>query len=412
MNTETNKLHLPALRAKMGDWFYYVTVLTFEEVAKRVKQPREIEAYNENEKKLGEWIQRELDPKRINQIVEYLNSQEQRFFNSLILGIYGGSPFWQDIRFEPDSLDERIVDYINKTLGILTLSGDENIFAIDGQHRAKGIQEAVAKNPELKDEEVSVIFIAHKTDIQGLVRTRRVFSTLNRYAKPVNQSDIIKLSEDDNAAIITRMLIEKYDLFSEKILMHKNASINNNNTTHFSTIITIYSLVKIWLLETKNFGIKADGLSKTNLDKRESETFLDNSYNSFITFFNELVLKVPSLHSFFIDKQPIIREYNALSSLLFRPIGQEVMIRVFKFAFQFKLQQEAFNFFATDRFNIQNTVWNKIFWKSEKGVIDTEASGKDLAVYLILGKIGISNLKPTSKLDSMLREFDINLNDL
>jgi DNA sulfur modification protein DndB len=179
MNTETNKLHLPALRAKMGDWFYYVTVLTFEEVAKRVKQPREIEAYNENEKKLGEWIQRELDPKRINQIVEYLNSQEQRFFNSLVLGIYGGSPFWQDIRFEPDSLDERIVDYINKTLGILTLSGDENIFAIDGQHRAKGIQEAVAKNPELKDEEVSVIFIAHKTDIQGLVRTRRVFSTLN-----------------------------------------------------------------------------------------------------------------------------------------------------------------------------------------------------------------------------------------
>jgi len=30
-----NKLILPTLRGKMGDWFYYVALMSFKEVAKR-----------------------------------------------------------------------------------------------------------------------------------------------------------------------------------------------------------------------------------------------------------------------------------------------------------------------------------------------------------------------------------------
>ena len=49
-------------------------------------------------------------------------------------------------------------------------------------------------------------------------RTRRLFTTLNRYAKPVKKSEIIALDEDDIIAIITRELVEKYPLFREKFL--------------------------------------------------------------------------------------------------------------------------------------------------------------------------------------------------
>ncbi|MBI5328508.1 MAG: hypothetical protein HZB80_09530 [Deltaproteobacteria bacterium] len=82
----------------MGDWIYYVGLLSFNEVAKRVKLPKEIDKkFLDENLKLGDWIQREIDDDRIERIVRYLRNQEQRFFNSIILGIYGGNPLWQEI---------------------------------------------------------------------------------------------------------------------------------------------------------------------------------------------------------------------------------------------------------------------------------------------------------------------------
>ena len=38
----TSKIVLPAIRARVGDWNYYVTTLSFEEVAELIKAPDEI----------------------------------------------------------------------------------------------------------------------------------------------------------------------------------------------------------------------------------------------------------------------------------------------------------------------------------------------------------------------------------
>lgn len=95
-NSEKNilkPLHLPTLRGRMGDWIYYVTILKFEDVAERVSMAFEIH----KSRKLSEWIQRQLT-NRTSDITAYLESQEQRFFNSLILGIYGGSPLGKKSR--------------------------------------------------------------------------------------------------------------------------------------------------------------------------------------------------------------------------------------------------------------------------------------------------------------------------
>ena len=73
-----NKLTLPTLRAKMGDWIYYVTIMTFEEISKRVSMADEIH----KNKGLKTLIQREVRD-RTKGIVEYLKTQDQRFFNSL-----------------------------------------------------------------------------------------------------------------------------------------------------------------------------------------------------------------------------------------------------------------------------------------------------------------------------------------
>ena len=73
------------------------------------------------------------------------------------------------------------------------------------------------ENNELKREEVSVIFVSHRN------RSRRngtnatpVFTTLNRYAKPVKKSEIISLDEDDTIAIVTRKLVDEHPLFRDE----------------------------------------------------------------------------------------------------------------------------------------------------------------------------------------------------
>lgn len=133
------KLVLPTLRAQMGDWIYYVSIMTFEEISKRISMADEIHK-SEGLKTL---IQREVK-NRTKGIVEYLKNQEQRFFNSIIIGLYGGNPKYQEITVEKYSgIEEEELNYLNKTFGILTLYGHEKLFAIDGQHRTKAIKESL-----------------------------------------------------------------------------------------------------------------------------------------------------------------------------------------------------------------------------------------------------------------------------
>lgn len=107
---------------------------------------------------------------------------------------------WHEVRLEYDDGSE----FYN--LGVLELNGDEKIFPVDGQHRVEGIKKVVNESDKYNDEQIPVIFIGHKTDDAGMQRSRRLFSTLNRYAKPVSMRDIIALDEDDVVAIASQRL--------------------------------------------------------------------------------------------------------------------------------------------------------------------------------------------------------------
>lgn len=135
---------------------------------------------------LSQMIQKSIS-ENSKSIANYLVTQEERFFNALILVVYNGQPVWNEVRID----DVESSDTYN--LGILTLTGEEKIFPVDGQHRVAGIKKALEINPDLESERVPVVFIGHSKDEIGMQRTRRMFSTLNRYAKPVSLRDIIAL---------------------------------------------------------------------------------------------------------------------------------------------------------------------------------------------------------------------------
>lgn len=119
-----NELKLPAIRSKMGIWVYYVSSLSFNQVRNYVS-PINDELHKSE--LLSQMIQRSITENYKN-IAHYLTSQEERFFNALILAVYDGEPSWNEIRIE----DENGQD--NYDLGILSLTGLEKIFPVDGQH--------------------------------------------------------------------------------------------------------------------------------------------------------------------------------------------------------------------------------------------------------------------------------------
>lgn len=233
-------IKIPAIRSQMGIWIYYVSTLTFREILEFVK-PIDDELHKSE--LLSGMIQRSIT-NNYKSIANYLKTQEERFFNALVLAVYDGKPVWNEIRLEDYEGED------NYNLGMLTLSDKEKIFPVDGQHRVAGIKKALEIDKNLENERVAVIFVGHSKDDEGMQKTRRMFSTLNRYAKPVSLRDIIALDEDDIVAIASRNLIDKTDLFvGERILDAKTKAIPDGNNTALTSIITYYECNKelLWL---------------------------------------------------------------------------------------------------------------------------------------------------------------------
>jgi len=407
-------ISIPALRGRIGDWYYYLTLMSCKEVANRVSLPEEIDEYEHEDMKLGEWIQRELEEKRINDIVNYLTRQKQRFFNSLILGIYGGKPYWQDLEITVSqnypTLNEETLSYLTRTFGILTLNGDESIFAIDGQHRAKGIREALKSKRKLAEEEVPSIFVAHKTDEAGIVRTRRLFSTLNRYAKPVTKKEIIILSEDDNCAIVTRDLIENFDLLKKKVLIHASRVIRPENKTAFTNIILLYEIVERLLTDKKVLGFKVHGKDHKSFTSQRAEKAVINNRKQYVKrTISEVADEIPSYKTFF--ESGSVDRTKKSTSLLFRPIGQNILFDVIKIAINHSKKKAALGFFAKDNFNLRNAIWKKVFWDDETETLSTEKSKQRYATLLILENLGIA-FKRTKKDQEIYDNYSINADQL
>lgn len=178
--SKKHEIALPALRGVMGNWVYYSCLMRLDEIAGRVRFADEVHS----NKLLSDMIQRQLKRGRGDQIADYLETQEERFFNSLVVATYGGEPNWHglsDIRSKSNKDLRDLGEDTISSIGFLTLRGDENLFALDGQHRLAGIKKAIKGNIEQDPyDELSVIFVAHKDTSKGLQRTRRLCSATIR----------------------------------------------------------------------------------------------------------------------------------------------------------------------------------------------------------------------------------------
>jgi DNA sulfur modification protein DndB len=199
----------PTIKGRIGDWTYYVTTMKLAELANYVKFAEEIFPKND----LDQILQRELT-ERSKDIAAYLGSNTQRFLGSVIVAAVGGEP-----KFIPITLaDGNSISSGEDTIGFLRFDGTEKYYALDGQHRLAAIIEALSLNPDrYAKDEISVLLVWHATDAEGLKRARRLFTTVNRYAKKTTRADDLVFDEDSPPDIYTRRLVRENAFFRDRI---------------------------------------------------------------------------------------------------------------------------------------------------------------------------------------------------
>lgn len=325
------RLVVPALRGVMGNWVYYSCLLPIRELAQRVDFAKEVH----ESQSLSDMIQRQLKATRAKQISTYLENQSERFFNSLVIATYGGQPSWHaisSVKAKRDDVElQDLDDDIVESVGFLVFRGDERLFALDGQHRLAGIKKACSEGlPSENADEISALVVAHKTNPRGLERTRRLFTTLNRTARPVSKGDIIALDEDDTMAICVRRLIEETDYFNnDRVAFVASNNMPVKNLNSLTTIGNLYDILKILFTLAKT-DMKASSAELQRV--RPTDDRLDAYFELSKKFFALLKDNFDELGSFFGSKntEQIVRRHRGeqIGSVLFRPVGLETFTKV------------------------------------------------------------------------------------
>ncbi len=372
-------MKIPVIKGRIGSWIYYVGTMTFGQIASDQVNASVEEIYKAT--CLSELLQRHLSD-NYNSIKNYLLNENDRFFNAVILAIFDGDPQWLEVEFKGDEKDFT-------TVGFLEFTGKEKIFPVDGQHRVKGIKEAVVNNENLKHETVPVIFIAHDNSPEGRKKTRKLFSTLNRRAKPVGTSENIALDEDDICSIITRDLIQSTPLFEgENLTIHEGKQIPPTNKTAFTSIITLYqcveSIVK-WQLQKE--GIKGKKY-KEYLLYRKSDDVINNMKKIVFDIFSAFIDNTSSIQAYLNNPENNKAEgfrNSSGGSLLFRPIALTEYFNAAIMLFDNNYSYEnAFKSLNQLPHLVSEQPWYGLLWDGTKMVNRVSRSTvKNLLVYMV-----------------------------
>ena len=338
----------PAIKAHMGDWNYYIVRMKMREVAQEVKFAHDIH----KDRTLSDAVQRILKERRVKMdIVGYLVRRPDRFFSSIVVAAMDGEPVWH-----PVEMDEEVVPKIfsstatlRDSFGVLTFGDEPKYYALDGQHRVAAIKLLVSGEadfdapPGFEEDLLSVIVVLREEhDVPGVEwmrRYRRLFSSLNRYAKKTDRDTDIIMDEDDLFAILTRRLITDHPFFQapgrerDSFKVQTEGKNLKRNAPQFTTLQTLYAMNER-LLRTRDRLARGWLPSGEDIDIaiRPDEDFVEECYEELSRYWDAMLEALPVLHGTPID----MRQHDVDGSsdgdyrdlLIFHPIGQELLAGV------------------------------------------------------------------------------------
>jgi DNA sulfur modification protein DndB len=320
---------IPCIQGKMGSVEYYLTTMKAGEAVSKIRIAKELPTWDAMS--IEERMQREINWTRVeDQIARYLAEDENRFFGALIVAIEKSD----GIEFEPladmPGLP-KLYQNAAKSFGLLHLQGGELFFALDGQHRLKGIDTAISgkthdgeliegfqPDHSLANEDLSIILIPY----EPAKRSRRIFNKVNKYAKQTSKGDNIITSEDDAFAIIARWLMGsdgRTPVLKQEIVNWRSNTLTDTQTM-FTTISVLYEAAKTLL-----------DAHEINTQLRPPADKLDTLYEEVKGFWAGL-LKDFKLYKQAVDGSPknlpdLRKQYLAL-----KPVAQMAIVEAFTIA--------------------------------------------------------------------------------
>lgn len=326
----------PAIRAKMGDWTYYIVRMKMREIAHEVQLAHDI--YEDNT--LSDAVQRTLAEHRVKkEIVGYLARRPDRFFSSIVVAAMEGAPMWSEVTMDEDVVPGVIAQSkpLSDAFGILSFGEEPKYYALDGQHRVAAIKLLVNgdagdefQTPDgFFDDMLSVIVVLREEhDVpegEWMRRYRRLFSSLNRYARPTDIDTNIIMDEDDLFAILTRRLITDHPFFQapgrqkDSYKVKTKGKALKSGDSFFITLQTLYVMNERLL--SPRARQQADPISK---QVRPSEDLIDERYEELSNYWDAILMALPELR----ESPAKMRHHTKPGSdhLLFWPIGQEFVL--------------------------------------------------------------------------------------
>lgn len=271
-----SKTFVPAFRAHVGEWSYYLCLMSYAQVAREINFAYELGV----NKSLATMIQRGIGD-RTEQITDYLLNNEHRFLGALIVAVWAGHPEYVPLRMAEDD-EQGMLQGVDREFGVLTFDGTHQFFALDGQHRLRAIKDAVKRNPELGSEDIGVIVVPHYDTPEGQRQTRRLFTNINRNAVRTTIQENIALDEDDGFAILTRRMLDEHPFLSGTNVVQVFSRRGNDgelrlatrgvpaSASAFTTIGVLYDLLR-------ELGFDLDGSIQV-LSQRATDIVLEDSY--------------------------------------------------------------------------------------------------------------------------------------
>lgn len=321
-------LLIPAIKGRIGNTEYYETTMRVRDLVQAVRRPSELDDWANFS--IEERMQRELDDKRVReQIVPYLTRNEDRFFGSIIVLVYNGDVLFETIADLKISVPGAYKANAHR-IGFVTIDGG-SLIVLDGQHRLAALksvyepkQDGVVYGPYVKDipdDEVCVIFLKHEDP----VKTRRIFNTVNRYAKQTSRGDNIITSEDDGYAIVTRRLLRDDEPLGNRVVNGKPFEVvnwkSNTLTTRSKQLTTISAVYESASL------ILGNGFYEPQT--RPDDVKLDEGVARVGAVWKAMLEGLKPYQEALANPEtiPAMRDEHAASALLFKPAAQIALLR-------------------------------------------------------------------------------------
>jgi DNA sulfur modification protein DndB len=236
-------VYVPAMRGKIGSRTYYACLMPMSAIP--------------NLFKFTDWAgftpedreQRVLNEKRVPELRDYINDNEDDYLFSSITASYKSQP-----TFDPAPNGAGL----DGSLGVLKIKLGDELIINDGQHRCAGIVEALKQNPAIGDHTISVLLFPWESKD----RVQQMFSDLNRFVQKTSKSLDILYDKRDVISAATLASLEQVPVFKD--LTDKDAVSLKAKSAKLFTLAALYDANRELLKGRENKDILSNVEVLTN----------------------------------------------------------------------------------------------------------------------------------------------------